>query len=86
MKTKKIENKFSLRIVQNADIELDNVFVPDKNKLTNSKDFATGTNAILECTRLGAGWMIVGLAVGAYEAALKYTLARHQFGKPIAKF
>ena len=53
------------------------VFVPDSNKLTKSKDFATGTNAILESSRLGVGWMIVGLAVGAYEAALKYCLNRH---------
>jgi alkylation response protein AidB-like acyl-CoA dehydrogenase len=30
--------------------------------------------------------MIAGVAVGAYEAALKYCLTRHQFGKPIAKF
>ncbi len=86
LKTTKIENKYSLRIVQNADIELVDVFVPDNNKLTKSKDFATGTNAILESSRLGVGWMIVGVAAGAYEAALKYCLTRHQFGKPIAKF
>ena len=44
--------------------------MPDNNKLTKSKDFATGTNAMLESSRLGVGWMIVGVAVGAYEAAL----------------
>lgn len=65
-KLRKVRINFHWKIVQNEDIEIDNVFVPDKNKLTNSKDFATGTNAILECTRLGAGWMIEGLAVGAY--------------------
>jgi len=86
LKTSKIENKYSLRMVQNADIELKNVFVPTKNKLTKSKDFATGTNVILEASRLSIGWMIAGVAAGAYEAALKYTLNRHQFGKPIASF
>jgi len=83
---KKIEGKYSLRSVQNADIKLENVFVPDKNKLTHSKDFATGTNAILEASRLMVAWMAAGNAVGAYEAALKYSLQRVQFGRPIAKF
>jgi thymidylate synthase ThyX len=41
-----------LRSVHNADIKLDNCFVPNKNKLTHAKDFATGTNAILEASRL----------------------------------
>ena len=48
LKTSKIENNYSLRLVQNADIELKDVFVPTKNKLTQSKDFATGTNVVLE--------------------------------------
>ena len=82
----KIEGKYSLRSVQNADIKLENVFVPDKNKLTFSKDFATGTNAILEASRLMVAWMAAGNAVGAYEAALNYSLKRDQFGRPIAKF
>ena len=84
--TSKIENKYSLRIVQNADITMDNVFVPDRNKLTHAKDFATGTNVILESSRLCVAWMIVGNACGAYEAALKYCLKRKQFGRPIASF
>ena len=62
------------------------VFVPTHNKLTNSKDFATGTNAVLESSRLAVAWMIAGVASSAYEAALKYCLERKQFGKPLAKF
>ena len=73
-------------MVQNADITLDDVFVPDFNKLTHSKDFTTGTNAVLESSRLQVAWMIAGVAAGAYEAALKYCLERKQFGKPLAKF
>lgn len=73
-------------MVQNADITFENVFVPDNNKLTHAKNFATGTNAILESSRLGVAWMIAGLACGAYEAALKFTLKRKQFGRPVAKF
>ena len=37
--TSKIENKFSLRMVQNADIEMKDVFVPTHNKLTHAKSF-----------------------------------------------
>ena len=84
--TSKIMNKYSLRMVENADIKMKDVFVPNKNKLTHAKNFATGTNVILESSRLGVAWMIVGVACGAYEAALKYALQRKQFGKPIAKF
>jgi alkylation response protein AidB-like acyl-CoA dehydrogenase len=73
-------------MVQNADITLKDCFVPDKNKLTKAKDFATGTNAILEASRLIVAWMACGLAAGAYENALKYTLERVQFRRPIAKF
>jgi alkylation response protein AidB-like acyl-CoA dehydrogenase len=62
------------------------VFVPDHNKLTHSKDFGTGTNAILESSRLFVAWMIAGLGAGSYEAALEYSLKRKQFGQPIAKF
>lgn len=76
LKTSKIEAKYSLRIVQNADIELKDVFVPDHNKLAKSKDFATGTNAILEPSRLAVAWMSIGLALGAYEAAMKYCVTR----------
>jgi alkylation response protein AidB-like acyl-CoA dehydrogenase len=82
----KIENKYSLRCVQNADIDMKDVFVPDNNKLTKATDFATGTNVILESSRLGVAWMVAGVGCGAYEAALKYCLKRNQFGRPIAKF
>lgn len=80
----KIENKYSLRMVNNADIKLTNVFVPDNMRLNKATNFATGTNAVLEPSRLAAAWMTAGIAVGAYEAALKYTLGRKQFGRPIA--
>lgn len=60
--------------------------MPDENKLAYANDFATGTNKILEASRLMVAWQALGSAVGAYEAALKYCLQREQFGRPIAKF
>ncbi len=81
-----MENKYALRAVQNGDIKFENVFVPDKNRLEKAKDFATGTNKILEHSRVKVCWGAAGLAAGAYEAALRYTMKRQQFGKPIASF
>jgi alkylation response protein AidB-like acyl-CoA dehydrogenase len=86
LSTKKIENKYALRMVQNADVFMDNVFVPEHNKLAKADDFATGTNKILEHSRIKVCWGAVGIAAGAYEAALKYTLERKQFGRPVASF
>ena len=83
---KKMEGKMALRITQNADILLKDCFVPDRNKLTHAKDFATGTNKILESSRLMVAWMAAGVAAGVYEEAIKYTTNRIQFGKPLAQF
>jgi glutaryl-CoA dehydrogenase len=79
----KIENKQSLRIVQNADITLDNVVVPESLRLQNVDSFRE-TAAVLRLTRAEVAWASVGNSIGAYEAALKYAGERIQFGKPIA--
>ena len=76
MVTTKMEGKMVLRMMQNADIELKDCFVPDKNKLTYATDFSNGTNRMLESSRLMIAWVGAGVAAGAYEAALKYTLKR----------
>ncbi|WP_207454713.1 acyl-CoA dehydrogenase family protein [Herbiconiux sp. SYSU D00978] len=79
----KIENKQSLRIVQNADITLENVRVPESLRLQNANSFRD-TAAVLRLTRAEVAWAAVGTAMGAYEAALEYAGKRIQFGKPIA--
>lgn len=80
----KIKGKYAVRPGINADIKIDNVFVPDRNKLTHAKDFATGTAMILGSSRLLIAWQAAAVATSAYEAALAYCLKRTQFGKPIA--
>ncbi|MFF2772866.1 acyl-CoA dehydrogenase family protein [Streptomyces bacillaris] len=80
----KIDGKVSLRIVQNADITLENVRVPESLRLQNANSFRD-TAAVLRLTRAEVAWAAVGVAVGAYEAALRYAKERVQFGKPIAK-
>ena len=79
----KIERKQSLRIVQNADIVLTDVVIPDSHKLLNANSFAD-TATVLRLTRAEVAWAAVGIAIGAYEAALAYAKERIQFGRPIA--
>ncbi|PPF41819.1 acyl-CoA dehydrogenase [Pseudoclavibacter sp. AY1F1] len=79
----KIERKVSLRIVQNADITLDNVRVPADAKLEHANSFKD-TARVLRQTRAEVAWLATGIAVGAYEAALAYAKERVQFGAPIA--
>jgi glutaryl-CoA dehydrogenase len=81
----KIEGKVALRSVQNADIMLEDVRLPDDQRLVNARSF-TDTANVLRITRGGVAWGAVGLQMGAYETALAYTLEREQFGKPLAGF
>ncbi|MET0954567.1 MAG: acyl-CoA dehydrogenase family protein [Cryobacterium sp.] len=78
----KIEGKISLRSVQNADITLENVVVPEFNRLQEANSFRD-TARVLRFTRAEVSWAAVGLAMGAYEAARAYATERVQFGKPI---
>ena len=79
----KIERKISLRMVQNADITLTDVVVPEDLRLPGARSFAD-TAAVLRATRAEVAWAAVGAAMGAYEAALTYAKNRIQFGKPLA--
>ena len=81
----KIERKQALRSVQNADILLDGVEVSEADRLPNIHSFRD-VATVLRLTRAEVAWQAVGVAVGAYEATVKYALAREQFGKPIASF
>lgn len=81
----KIENKISLRTVQNADITLENVVVPDFFKLANANSFRD-TNKVLKVTRLAVAWQAVGQQLAALDVARRYAVERSQFGRPIASF
>ncbi len=81
----KMRNKIALRVVQNAQITLDNVRVPEENRLQAANSFKD-TAKVLRLTRAGVAWQATGCARGAYEHALAYARQRHQFGKPIAAF
>jgi len=81
----KIQNKVSLKIVQNGHITLQDVRVPESNRLLGGNSFRD-TARVLKMTRYAVAWMATGCAMGAYEAALKYSQERLQFGRPIASF
>src|ERR1700757_2012193 len=81
----KIEHKVALKIVQNGQITLKDVRVPEANRLQAGNSFRD-TARVLRMTRYMVGWASTGIQMGAYEATLKYAQERLQFGKPIASF
>jgi len=83
--TQKLQDKIALRVVQNARITLDDVRVPETDRLQNAQSFRD-TAEVLRLTRAGVAWMAVGCGRGAYEHALGYAGQREQFGRPIAGF
>ena len=79
------QDKIALRVVQNAEVHLDGVRVPEANRLAEAHSFED-TTRVLKVTRMGVAWAATGCARGAYEHALRYTREREQFGRPIAAF
>ncbi|MGO3226801.1 MAG: acyl-CoA dehydrogenase family protein [Agrococcus casei] len=82
--TTKIENKIALRMVQNADITLTDVRVPESMRLQGANSFKD-TARVLKLTRAEVAWLSIGVMTGAYEAAVNYAKERKQFGKPIGQ-
>ena len=85
MEFSKQEDKIALRVVQNAEITLTDVRVPETNRLQRADNFRATAN-VLRVTRMSVAWAAAGCARGAFEHALRYTKSREQFGRPIASF
>jgi len=81
----KIGGKTALRMMQNADIALTDVRVPESARLQNVNTFADVAD-MLRAMRSDVAWIATGVTAGAYEAAVRYTTARTQFGRPIAGY
>ena len=80
----KKEDKLGIRSSDTSTLILENCKVPKKNVLGEvGKGFAIAMNA-LDNSRIGIAAQALGIAQGAYEAALKYSKERETFGKPIA--
>lgn len=83
--TPEIHGKWSLRASCTGELVFDNVKVPKENILPNVKGLK-GPLGCLSKARYGIAWGALGAAMDCYDSALRYTLERSQFGKPIAGF
>ncbi|XVE62056.1 hypothetical protein DITRI_Ditri06bG0088400 [Diplodiscus trichospermus] len=81
----KIPNKIALRIVQNGDILLKKVFVPDEDRLPGINSFQD-TSKVLAISRVIVAWQPIGISMGVYDMCLRYLKERKQFGAPLAAF
>ena len=81
--TPKIEGKFSLRASVTGMIMMDDVFVPEENRLPEVKSLA-GPFSCLNRARYGIAWGAMGAAEFCFHAAREYTLNRRMFGRPLA--
>jgi glutaryl-CoA dehydrogenase len=79
----KIEGKFSLRTSVTGEIVMDEVFVPEENRLPNVEGLK-GPFGCLNAARYGIAWGALGAAEFCWHAARQYTMDRQQFGRPLA--
>jgi glutaryl-CoA dehydrogenase len=83
--TPEIHSKWSLRASCTGELVFDNVKVPKENIFPTIKGLK-GPLGCLSKARYGIAWGALGAAMDCYDSALRYTLQRSQFGKPIAGF
>lgn len=82
----KKENKLGMRASETAELIFDNCRIPDANRLGEVGQGFIQSMKILDGGRISIGALSLGIAKGAYEASLKYSKERHQFGKAISEF
>jgi glutaryl-CoA dehydrogenase len=83
--SQKIRGKFSLRASDTGELALDEVRVPEANRLPGARGLNTPLSCLNEA-RFGIAWGVVGAAADCYHTALAYALEREQFARPIASF
>ncbi len=82
----KKENKMGMRASETAELIFDNCRVPAENLIGREGEGFIQSMKILDGGRISIGSLALGIAKGAYEAALKYSKEREQFGKSISQF
>lgn len=82
----KKENKLGMRASETAEMIFDACRIPDTQRLGKVGAGFYQAMKVLDGGRISIAALSLGIAKGAYEAALKYASERHQFGKPIASF
>jgi alkylation response protein AidB-like acyl-CoA dehydrogenase len=82
----KKENKLGMRASETAEMVFDNCRIPDANRIGEVGDGFRQALKVLDGGRISIAALSLGIAKGAYEAALKYSQERHQFDQPISNF
>lgn len=80
------ENKLGMRASETASVVFEDCKVPAENLLGVEGEGFLQAMKILDGGRISIASLAVGIAQGAYEAAVKYAKERQQFGRPIAEF
>ena len=78
-------NKWSLRASVTGELVFSDVIIPKENILPNVKGLK-GPLSCLNSARYGISWGVIGAAMDCYDTALRYSLERNQFGRPIGGF
>ncbi|GEM50321.1 acyl-CoA dehydrogenase [Empedobacter brevis] len=78
-------NKWSLRASKTGELVFENVKIEESQILPEVKSLR-GPLSCLNSARYGISWGVIGAAIDCYDSALKYSLERTQFGKPIASY
>lgn len=82
----KKEDKLGMRASETAELIFDQCRIPDANRLGPVGEGFIQSMKILDGGRISIGALSLGIAKGAYEASIKYSKERVQFGKPISQF
>jgi alkylation response protein AidB-like acyl-CoA dehydrogenase len=82
----KKENKLGMRASETTEMIFDNCRIPDANRLGNVGEGFKQSLQVLDGGRISIASLALGIAKGAYEAALQYSKERYQFDQPISGF
>jgi len=85
-KAGKKENKLGMRASETAEMIFEDCRIPQENVLGEVGEGFIQAMKVLDGGRISIAALSVGIAKGAYDAALKYSQEREQFGKPISRF
>ena len=82
----KKENKLGMRSSDTSEVIFEDCRLPEENLLGKEGEGFINSLQILDGGRISIAALAVGLAQGAFDAALQYSRERKQFGQPIARF
>jgi alkylation response protein AidB-like acyl-CoA dehydrogenase len=82
----KKENKLGMRASETSEMIFDNCTIPDTNRIGEIGAGFKQSLKVLDGGRISIAALSLGIAKGAYEAALQYSKERYQFDQPISNF